>query len=71
MSKSCVSCKYEPVWNEVGTDGDGWPQLEGMCRALRAACDTRHKIVLDTEYMIPECGMRILDCKLWEPKNES
>jgi hypothetical protein len=68
MSKSCTTCKYEPVWNEIGRDGDDWPQLEGMCRAPRAACDARRLIQLDTEWMEPDwSGV----CQMWTPKNEN
>lgn len=67
MSHTCTTCKYEPSWNEIGADGDGWPQLEGMCRAPRAACDSRRTVILDTEWMWPDL---MGDCQMWRPKDE-
>lgn len=67
MSHTCTTCKYEPVWHEIGVDCHGWPQLEGECRAPRAACDQREKIRLDTEYM----STHLPNCQMWRQKNES
>lgn len=47
----CLTCKYEPKWVEIGQDGDGNMQCEGMCRAPKPMCDKRFMLMLDTEYM--------------------
>jgi len=67
MSKTCVTCKFEPAWEEVGRDSGDYPQLEGVCRAPKAVCDDRRTITMDTEYMMPDWG-RSHECQMWEPK---
>jgi hypothetical protein len=69
MGKTCTNCKFEPAWKEIGRDSGDYPQLEGECRAPRAACDVRHKLRMDTEYMSLNWD-RQSECQMWQSKGD-
>lgn len=64
MTKTCVNCRWEPVWETYQFNGILWPRkcFDGVCKAPVP------NIVIDFDRSLCLGDNKGKGCKTWEPK---